>query len=173
MKKTIKQFGAAALLLTFFMALVFISSCKKEKEKEPQPTSVMPARFSIDIPESISSDSLQSLNRVSSNHQLEGDDIYKHLRVFIHIGEFAAEIMNDIITTLSQVTGAVTFQDTGGDGRPKFYKVVENWVDNSGVTWEFKLDGFDIDPISGDSSQAVQVYWNRNPIRGAAIHLYE
>ena len=167
MENLFKNFSKAALLLLF---VIFAASCKKEKEKEPQPTSIMPARFSIDLPESISSDSLQSLNRISSNHQLEGDDIYKHLRVFIHVGEFAAEIMNNIITTLSQVTGAGTISETGGDGRLKFYKVVTNWVDNSGVvTWEFKLDGFDIDPISGDSSQAVQVYWNRNPIRGTAI----
>lgn len=169
MKNLFKNFSKAAVLLVI---LIFAASCNKEKEKEPQPTSgnVMPSKMSINVPNSISS-STKGTGRLNSAHcapsdTIKGCEIYELLRVFIEIGNNSGKIVDFLMTAISQnnINKAMTFQLTGDkDGRTKDYVVVENPVDSTNKTWEFKLE------VKDSTNIALQVWWNRNPVEGLVI----
>ncbi|MCH8318694.1 MAG: hypothetical protein IIA88_09415, partial [Bacteroidetes bacterium] len=169
MENLFKNFSKAALLLLF---VIFAASCKKEKEKEPQPTpgNIMPAKMSVNVPNSISS-STPGTGRLSGSHcppkgdSIQGCEIYEQLRLFIEIGNNSGKIVEFLMTAIRQnnINKAMTFQLTGDDGRTKDYEVVANPVDNTGKTWEFKLE------VEDSVNTALQLWWNINPVEGLVI----
>lgn len=170
--KNLNLFLVAIIVVAFFS----IQSCKKTDPEEngdnsETKESILPDNFMIDIPSSISSsDALKNI--VGTSDTLQGRQIYKHLRAFIHVGESAARIVNNIMTAISNnnINQAMTVSYTSNDdGRLKNLVVVENSTFEN-QTFEFQLTISDASyTTNNDEGKALQVFWNRNPVNGIAI----
>ena len=167
-QKTIKPMLASLVFIAVMM------SCEQNPSVE-QPASILPDKFSVDIPNTISNNGNIS-GRISNGRQsedvLQGDDIYQHLETFIHIGERSAEIVEEIISGIRQygINQALTLTyQSDDDGRDKTLVVVEG--DNyEGVAYEFSLTITDADSEGNqDGGYGMQIFWNRNPVKGVAI----
>ncbi|HBF87095.1 MAG TPA: hypothetical protein DDX39_00525 [Bacteroidales bacterium] len=151
-------------LLAFLSIAVLLNSCKKDDDNDDdnKTTNIMPSKFKVDIPESISSTDLQ---KSTSDAPLQGNEIYENLRTFIHIGEFSADVVSEIMQAIAThgIDEAMTFSFVSDDdGRTKDVAVTEN-VSINDVTWEYALLMQDED---GDT--AMQILWNRDPVVGIA-----
>jgi hypothetical protein len=151
--------------LTVFFALLMITSCTKEEDNDDNTnkTTIIPKRFSVAIPDAISS---QDLQKSSKNGPLQGNQIYENLRTFINVGEFSATAVTSIISAISLygINSAMTYTYTSSeDGRAKNIEVTED-VTYGADTWEFDLVITD-----QDGGQAMQIMWNQNPIKGIAV----
>lgn len=155
------------LLLSFLSIAVLLYSCKKDDDdnnddNNNNKVSVMPTKFKVDIPESISSSDLQ---KSLKDAPLQGNEIYENLRTFIKVGEFSAEVVSDIMTAIAThgIYEASTFSFVSeDDNRTKNVVVSEN-VTLEGNTWEYLLLMTD---QGGDT--AMQIVWNINPVEGIA-----
>jgi hypothetical protein len=149
------------IVLLFTGLSLFILSCDKSDEV----ASILPARFSIDIPEALSYGDIQ--NARIDETTLSGDLIYANLRVFIRIGEVSAQTVETIIKGIRRhrIDKPVEIKfRSDWDNRIKFFKVEEK-VSAEGKIWDYALNAWD----SQDSILAFQLYWNTNPIEGVAI----
>lgn len=162
--KTVK---ATMILAVMFTAIVFQSCQKNEVEPPAEQENIMPERFVVDIPNSISSYSYYKDSNVDT---LQGNDIYNHLRTFIYVGENAAGIVGDIILSISlyNLSQPMSFSFTSeSDGRLKTVVIVENAFFED-YTWQYKLTMTDEGPEAIENT-ALQVFWDKNPIKGVAI----
>ncbi|MBN1339815.1 MAG: hypothetical protein JXA03_10860 [Bacteroidales bacterium] len=166
MKKADLMFGTALFLIP-----MFFQACQKD-ETVPvnQESSILPETFSVEIPASISS---PSMYKSTTGDTLQGNDIYAHLRNFIHIGEDAAGITGKIIQMISKynLSQPMSFSFTGDDdGRTKSVVIIEN-SEYEGHTWQYQMTVTD----AGDGSlpsfgpTAMQIFWDKNPVKGIAI----
>lgn len=164
-----KKLNLILVLAVLVLGFSF-QSCKKDTvEPEQQKTSILPSNFKVDIPSSLSGDDyLKSTN----GDTLQGDDIYQHTRTFIWIGENAADIVNKIITVISvnELNEPMSFNFVSDDdGRTKHVVITEN-PNFEGHVYEFQMTITDEGPAIADiGSTALQIFWNRNPIKGTAI----
>jgi len=150
----------------FFLALflsssLFFNACKEEEETENQTEIVIPDNFKVDIPESISFKSAKSGDKGDT---LQGNEVYEHLRHFVNIGEFGAQVINDIIKAIKtyHLNQPATFSYVSDDdGRKKDVVIVENTANSA--DWKYKLTISDADGV------ALQVLWKSNPVSGTAI----
>ena len=160
------------LMLAILIPAFLFQSCKKEDDVTiPQDSeSILPERFMVEIPSSISAENNYKDANIDT---LQGNDIYEHLRTFIHVGEGAAEITAEIILTISwfNLSQPMSFTYTGDeDGRLKQVDIIEGAA-YEGVNYEYKLTITDIDENSGEFSdnKAMQIFWNKSPIMGVAL----
>ncbi len=165
--KSVKPLAAVFLLTVVFMA------CETNPGVEPQ-NDILPAKFGVDVPSAISNQGAISgrvAGRVSEDI-LQGNDIYQHLETFIWIGESAAQVVEDIINGIRQhnIDRALTLTyESDDDGRTKNLVVVES-PEYEGVVYEYGLTITDADSEGNqDGGYAMQIFWNRNPIKGVAI----
>ena len=103
---------------------------------------------------------------------VNGNLIYEHLGMFIHVGDQGAEIVGDIIKGIAiyNINKPMSFSFNGDDdGRVKNIDVVEgSYMD--GETWEYELTITDADSEgNADGGMALQIFWNRSPRAGIAI----
>ena len=95
-----------------------------------------------------------------------------HLNNFIHLGEGAADIVQDIITSISKnnINKAMDIVFTSkDDNRVKHLVVVEN-SSYENINYRFQLTITDkLFEGNADKGKALQVFWNTNPIKGVAI----
>jgi hypothetical protein len=153
----------AAALMT-----VILPSCNKN-ESEPPATeeNIIPERFTIDIPNSISS---YEYYKDANIDTLQGNDIYNHLRTFIYVGEHAAGVVGELILAISlyHLSQPMTFSFTSeSDGRLKTVVIIENALFED-HTWEYKMTITDSGADAVEST-AAQVFWDKNPIEGISI----
>ncbi len=157
--------------LASLMLIVAFSSCEKD-ELDPidQPDSIVPDRFRIEIPGAISSS--QNLKSGQAD-TLNGNDVYQHLRTFIAVGEFGAELAESVmlmiaVNNLNRPLELTFISDD--DGRSKHLKIIEN-VEFENHVWQYRLTIKDIDgdADNGSDNTAIQVFWNLNPLEGVAI----
>lgn len=158
------------LAVLFLFVTVLFTQCKKEEEQPPSNTTILPNKFKVDIPESISK--IENQKKSTNGDTLQGNDIYRHLRTFIAVGEGASDIVQNIMTAIAvhNINQAMTVSFQGNDdGRTKNLVVVENSsFDNT--SWEFQMTITDAANESNtDGGKAIQVFWNRNPVKGIAI----
>lgn len=160
------------LVVIFTMALVFIA-CETNPIIEPQED-ILPEKFGIDIPNSISNQGAVS-GRISgrlNEEELQGNDIYQHLESFIFLGEAAAVIVEELIFALSfhHIDRILTLTyESDEDGRVKNLVVVES-PEYEGVVYEYGLTITDAASEGNiDGGKAMQIFWNRNPVKGVAI----
>jgi len=148
------------ILATVFTLSILFVGCTKDKD--PINGDIVPEKFKVDIPNSISN----SANKASKDGVLNGNDIYGHLTTFIAVGEGAADIVQEIIWAirLYDLDQAMSFSyESDDDGRTKHVVIVEN-SEFEGTVWEYQLTTTD-----EDGGKALQVFWNNNPIKGIAI----
>lgn len=156
-----------SLVLTAMLFAMFIfTSCQKDNNFDKNS---LPSTFKVDIPDAISSSDAQKSAKVD---QLGGDEIYQQLRLFIAVGEGAADIVQEIIWGIAtyDLDKAMSFSFTSDDdGRVKNIEVVEN-VQYNGKNWLYQLTMTDALDEGGDHNGiGMQIFWNNNPVDGIAI----
>lgn len=164
--KTVKVIFTLSVL---FFAMSFQSCQKNDLGPDPQNDNIMPERFMVDIPESLSSAYSYKDSNIDT---LQGNDVYEHLRTFIHVGEHAAEIVGEIILVISwhNLSQPMSFTFTGDDdGRQKYVEITEN-ATFEGQKWQYKMTISD----QGDNNNvldniALQIFWDKSPIKGIAM----
>jgi len=133
-----------------------------EKNTTDKDKNLVPENFAIDLPSSISSpNTLKSVN----GDTLKGGDIYKYLRFFIYIGEESAKLVNGVMLTIRTLDINEPMQldyTSADDNRAKHLVVIENPV-YQGQNWEFGMT------VTDQNNQALQIFWNRSPVKGIAI----
>lgn len=164
--KNLKALTGSVLIF----AALMISGCEKNPTPGPGEDTILPQNFKVDIPDAISRKA--STQKSATVDTLRGNDIYEHLTNFINLGEGAAEIVQDIIATITvyQINQPMTFSfQSDDDGRTKNAEVVSNST-YDGKTWEFQMTITDAESEGNDDGgKAIQIFWNRNPIDGVAI----
>ena len=169
--------SASKLLVGIWMVLVVMlfSSCEEQAPNpQDQAQSILPERFKIDIPESLSnSDSRKNGSfKNAENDTLQGNEIYEFLRVFIAIAEGASDITEAIIFSIAahdiQNVKELNYV-SDEDGRIKHLKV-NSGVSYDGRDWEYQLTISDLESEgNADGGIGMQVFWNTAPVEGIAI----
>ncbi|MFC2098141.1 hypothetical protein ACFLSP_00215 [Bacteroidota bacterium] len=158
----------------FLSALItgslFFAGCTLDDTPEIKDGSILPETFAVDIPDALSHEG--GKKSAAEIDTLKGNDVYELLRFYIRVGEFGAEIVGDIIKAIHiyeiNKPMEVTFE-SDDDGRVKHLVVVEE-SEYDGHTWEFQLTITDVDSESNnDGGKALQVFWDRFPVRGIAL----
>lgn len=166
------------LIPVFFSIAVMFQSCEMNELNQPEENlGILPERFKIDIPASLSSGlkSTSFSQKSTGSTQVDtmnGNAIYAHLTNFISIGEAGAEIVEEIIFAIAYfgIDKPLTLSyESDDDGRIKNL-VVEEELEYAGKIWQYILTITDADSESDpDGGKALQVCWNANPIEGIAI----
>lgn len=164
-----KTRNAILIATVLTTGLIFQSCQKNETADTKQPENIMPERFKVDIPNSISSAYAYKDANIDT---LQGNDIYQNLRTFIHVGEGAADLVGQMILgiTLYNLSQPMEFTFTSDDdGRLKHVVIIAN-AGFEGKTWQYKLTITDEGPATSETENtAMQIFWDKNPIRGIAI----
>lgn len=166
-----KKFRLTSLAL-FLMTSIFYFSCEPQADMPTPETSILPERFGVDIPNALSSELGASNGRVAGVEAINGNEIYQHLNLFIHLGEGASDLVGEIIQSIgiNQINKPMTLSiESDEDGRTKNLVVSENPTFD-GENWDFMLTISDAaSEAELDGGKALQVFWNRYPIKGIAI----
>lgn len=167
-KINFKAIVAAMLLNALFITF---QSCKKEQDALID-SSILPASFSVEIPEAMSQEYSSQKMKTSSSDTINGDDIYEHLGNFVNIGKGSAEIVQGIITAIGayNINKPMSFSYVSDeDKRTKNVDVIAI-SDFEGVNWEYQLTiTDDLSESNSDGGNALQIFWNLNPVKGIAI----
>lgn len=160
------------LVISLAVAItVFFTGCEEFVGSGQTDESILPEEFSIDIPDAISFEAPENTGS-KSVEPINGNLIYLHLAHFICIGEGGGEIVEDIIKGIVRfgINKPMSLSFTSDDdGRIKNLEVMENPY-FEGETWEFQLNITDAESETNeDGGFAMQIFWNRRPIRGVAI----
>lgn len=155
------------------VATVFFISCEDNNvEPDTRDYGILPERFKVDIPNSISNELKSASLKSAQNDTLSGNDIYEHLTNFIAIGEGAADIVEAILWSIAiHNIDQVKFLEyvSEDDNRTKIL-VVESGVEFDGRAWEYQLTITDKDNEGNeDGGIAMQVFWNTNIIEGITL----
>ncbi len=157
-------------LITGIIVAFWIAGCENNDEIIMPEGSILPGQFKVDIPSAISRQGNPGARTAVDT--LDGNAVYEHLTTFIHIGEEAAEIVEDIITSIGiyNINKPMVLSFEGeDDGRIKNLEVIEN-VFFEGDSWEYQLTITDAESEGNeDGGKAIQVFWNRDPVSGVAI----
>lgn len=171
--KTIKNFFPVLLVVIAFV----MHSCEENNFPVPgQKTGILPERFKVDIPGSLSQEyksaSLKSADGTQTADTLNGNAIYAHLANFIAIGEGAADIVEAIIFTIAiyDIDEPMTLSFQSDDDHRIKNLVVEEVAEYNSRTWEYVMTITDAESEADfDGGKALQIFWNRKPIEGIAI----
>jgi len=171
--KIIKRLFPAVILIA-----LLIQSCElDELRTQDEKSGILPDRFKIDIPGSLSSNQKSSSISQKSTESvqvdtLNGNAIYAHLTNFIAVGEAGAEIIENIILAIAlyDIDEPMTLSfESKDDGRVKNL-VVEEGGEYAERMWNYVLTITDADSETDpDGGKALQIFWNTNPIEGIAI----
>lgn len=159
-------------LFVALTAIVFTSCEDNNIEQETVDYGILPERFKVDVPSSISSDLKSSSTKSTQDDTLAGNAIYEHLTNFIAIGEGAGDIAEAIIWSIAtynidQVKLLTYISDD--DNREKKL-VVDSDVDFDGRAWEYQLTINDVLLESAeDGGIGMQVFWNKGTLEGIAL----
>jgi len=157
-------------VLAIFFAIVF-TSCQKEEINQDTSDSILPTRFSVGVPGSISQEGA-ARKSATSDDTLRGSDIYQHLGTFIAVGDGAGEIVEGIIASIRYYhinkPLSMTYE-SDDDGRAKNLTVLKN-PSFEETNWDFQMNITDADSEGNpDGGMGLQIFWNTNPIKGIAI----
>ncbi len=156
-----------------FIAISFFTSCEDNNIEPQNDYGILPERFKVDIPGSLSNTGTKSASLKSTEGDtLSGNEIYQHLTTFIAAGEAGAELVEDIIwgITIHHIDQVKTLTYVSNeDNRIKNLVVYEN-AEYAGKVWEYQLTLTDADSEGNeDNGIGMQIFWNKNPIAGIAI----
>ena len=159
------------LILVFvFSFTIIFNSCEKDEVDNPVEENFIPTNFKVDIPSSINRASTKAYNNKSAS--IGGNDIYMHLTNFIHLGDEAAQIVEDIMISIGKnnLSQEMSFSFISeDDGREKKVVIVAD-SDFEGVTWQYQLTITDVlSENNEDGGVALQVFWNNGTVKGIAI----
>ena len=169
--KTMRNLFAVVLLGGIFM---FQACTEGGLNNLGEDNGILPKRFKIDIPNSISNDQSAGLKSAKSSEAdtMQGNEIYAHLNNFIAIGEGAADIVQEIIFAIAlyDINETMSLSFNGDDDNRVKNLVVVEGAEYGNNSYEFKLTVTDAESEEEpDGGMAMQIFWNRNPIEGVAI----
>lgn len=157
------------LSLLVLSGIFLFSGCKNDEEVAPKEQSILPENFGIDIPSAISSSNSGARTMIDT---VNGNLIYVNLTSFIAVGKFGAGLVRDLITGISyyHINKPMTLSfESDDDHRTKNLTVVAN-PEFEGKQWEFQMKLTDAESEGNDDGGiGLEVFWNRNPIKGIAI----
>ena len=153
--------------------IILLSSCYRKNLQDQD--NIIPVKFKIDIPQSLSNANEQETKVHSEDENILGPRIYRNLRNFIYIGEFASNIIQGIFQSINKynLSQEITFSYTSReDGRIKDVVVNSN-VQYENRHWQFKMTITDVEIEEEDDDEdkgiALVVYWNTDPVEGIAL----
>lgn len=161
-----------------FLAGLFsltLTSCENNESIQPQQD-LLPQKFSVDIPQSLSNTNSVRSGRASGRIKedtLQGNDIYLHLNTFIAVGEGAAQLVEEFINGIRKYKidriQSLTYRSED-DNRIKNLVVLSD-VDYEGRLWDYQLTITDAESeTQPDGGKALQIFWNKSrEISGIAI----
>ena len=157
----------------FVLGVLFFTACENTFDGPglDDEKSILPDQLSVDIPAALSADG-SALKGVPAVDTLKGREIYGHLRIFIHVGDQAGQIVKHIIFgirryNIDQVK-TVTYESED-DGRIKNLVVVEG-PEFDGRTWEYGLTITDAESEDeADGGKAMQMFWDGFPKEGITL----
>ncbi len=158
-----------SFILSFvFVASLFFTSCEGDNAK-PEEQNIVPETLTVDIPSSLSS---ASTVKSTTGDIPEGNELYEHMRTFIHAGDEAAQIVEAIITTIRtyNLSAEMSFSyDSDDDGRSKNVVITAN-SEFEGTTWDWQMNITDADSEGNDDGgMAMQIFWNTGTVKGISI----
>jgi len=158
-----------SFILSFvFVAALFFTSCD-DTEVQPEEQNIVPETFTVDIPSSLSSN---TTTKSTTGDVASGQELYENMRTFIHVGEEASDIVENIITTIRtyDLSAEMSFSyESEEDGRSKNVVIVAN-AEFEGVTYDWQLTITDADSEGNeDGGVAMQIFWNTGTIVGTTI----
>ncbi|MDA3892624.1 MAG: hypothetical protein PF517_13245 [Salinivirgaceae bacterium] len=162
------------VMLAFVAALLFSSCEQDDVEPAKNELNILPSKFKVDIPSSISSNSsLKSASLKSADGDtLKGNEIYENLKYFIAIGEGAADIAEEIIWAITayDIQSVIEITFTGDDDNRVKHLVVQSDVTFQDRNWEYQLTLTDLE-LEGEADGGIgmQVFWNNSPTEGIAL----
>lgn len=154
-------------LITLLFSTSLLVSCGSDNEVTSQVD--IPSTFSVDIPNSISSNSGGLSGRIAGDDDgvIEGNEIYESLRGFIMIGEGSAEIIEITLQVAAaleaQNVRSYTFE-SADDKREKRIDLSES-VTRGGTSYDFEMTMVDTE----NEDMAIQLLWNTGPVDGVGI----
>ncbi len=159
---------------SFFLSIFFLLSIAfigcKQNNLTDETDDILPVTFKVDIPSSISNNAV--VNKSAKDDVMQGNEIYQHLNNFIKIGEGSAELTEMIMSEIRKyhLNHAMIFSFTSDeDGRVKNVEVIEN-SEFEGALWQYQLNISDAESVPNtDQGFAMQIFWNRSPIKGISI----
>ncbi len=157
------------------LAIGLFFSCENNEGIDPQPD-LLPEKFSVDIPSSLSNQNSVTNGRRSgriNDDKLQGNDIYMHLNTFIAVGDGAAHLVEEFITGIRRykIDRIQTLTYTSEEDNRTKNLVVTADVDFEGQRWDYQLTVTDADSEGeSDGGKALQIFWNKSAvINGIAI----
>lgn len=157
-------------VFVFLAGIIFFTSCETDPFGPGPEKSILPEKFSVDIPSSISQDI--SSKKSAAIDTMKGNNIYEHLTFFINVGEEAAKIVEGVIWGISvyDIDRVKTLTYEGeDDGRIKNL-VVDAAPEFEDRVWDYGLTITDAESEGNeDGGKAIQIFWNENPREGVAL----
>lgn len=156
------------------VAVMFLTSCE-ENNTEPidQNQTILPERFKVEIPSSLSNDNYKVATLKSAEADtLKGNEIYENLKYFIAIGEGAADLVEAIIWHIRDydIQSVIELTYTSDEDNRIKHMIVESGTTYDNRTWEYQLTITDLESESEvDGGIGMQVFWNNSPIEGISV----
>jgi hypothetical protein len=156
------------------VSVFFLTSCENTLiDQKNNDSGILPERFKVDIPSSLSNADLKSTSlKSTAMDTLNGNHIYAYLNVFIAVGEGAADMVEAVMWHIRayKIENVISLTYTSQDDqRVKNLDVISN-VDFQGRTWEYQLTITDAESEGNpDGGIGMQILWNKEPIEGIAI----
>ncbi len=174
LKFTVMKTKNAILSALILTVIILFSACTEDffSDREKKDETILPSRFGVDIPDALSQSNAKMKKSASAVDTLQGNGIYEHLNIFIHVGESAAEIVEGIIWAIRvyDINRPMTLSYESDDDNRLKNLVVEENQEYDGKTWEFQLTITDADSEGNeDGGKGIQVFWDRDPIVGIAL----
>jgi hypothetical protein len=155
-------------------AVLTMSSCENALlDQKDNNAGIIPERFKVDIPTSLSNGDLNSASlKSTAMDTLNGNHIYAYLNAFIAVGDGAADMVQAIMLHIRayKIENVISLSYTSQDDhRVKNLDVLPN-VNFEGRTWEYQLTITDAESEGNpDGGIGLQIFWNKSPIEGIAI----
>ncbi len=154
---------------------LFFTACENNESIDPQPD-LLPEKFSVDIPSSLSNQNSVSNGRKSGRIKddvVQGNLIYLHLNTFIAVGDGAGKLVEEIMGGIRRykIDRIQTLTYTSEDDNRTKNLVVSADVEFEGQDWDYQLTITDANSESeADGGKAFQIFWNKSDvIKGIAI----
>ncbi len=171
--KTVRN--VSVVLIVGLALSVLFTSCENNPDVKPQED-LLPAKFSVDIPSSISNKNLASGGRLAGRvkeDSIDGNDVYKNLGTFIAVGKEASKLVEAFIEGIRKyhIDRVMTLTYLGDDDNRTKNLVVVSKSTFEGKTWDYQLTITDADSENQpDGGKALQIFWNKtSAIDGIAI----
>ncbi len=155
------------------MSVLILTSCENSLlDRKNNDSGILPERFKVEIPSSLSNADLKSTLKSTAMDTLNGNHIYAYLNVFIAVGEGAADMVQAIMWHIRayKIEDVISLTYTSDeDHRVKNLDVISD-VEFQGRTWEYQLTITDAESEGNtDGGIGMQIFWNKSPIEGIAI----